>query len=265
MELNLNKDNLEYLGILLQEDMVVLCQAIEDVGIVIDTQNFIIALLSHIQQNNLLTDAIDFKDAKSLIKLKDFIIEITSIISYLDIKRSYNNSNYSDEIGFLFELITNKTNRFICDLGESLDPLIYSRYRSTSHQGEDKNHLRNAIYYLEERIKTNFRTILNSKTLINRLECIKVLRENINTFSNITINADFRLLLDKKETINGQDLFGLVHNLKLNYVVNGKLKEFFITLDEIDLNLVIDTLLKHRSTNKKLIEGVKEGFNLVKF
>lgn len=263
-QVNVNYSKLELLGILYPPKMEVLNKAITEVGIIIDIVDFSTAIINYIEKNNLLEESILFNGLGVADRLPDFITELTTIISYLDVNANYNKTSYEHELALLFEMLTARGSNILNEIGLRLDSSIYKNYADTNIKYEQKMHLKSAIISLEERIENNFKTILRNKTLVNRLTCSKMMRENANTFSNLSIQGDLRLLLDKSVT-EGRELFGVVHQLKMTYLVDGQLKEIFLALDDVDLDHIINTLKNYKDKNNQFINGIKENIDLVKF
>jgi len=106
----------------------------------------------------------------------------------------------------------------------------------------------------EEAFKHKLNILLSINNLHLLAKAIDLMREYDNIFSNARVVSDIRPIFDFGVDDTDPALVGIVHNLKLTYLNNGQLKEFFLALDDSDLQVLTKSLSRATQKAEKLRE-----------
>jgi len=106
-------------------------------------------------------------------------------------------------------------------------------------------------------LKNRLAQLLDIDSLRTIVKAVNLLRENTNTFSNARTITDVRPIFDAEVETNSIDCV-ILNTLKLSYVTNGELQEFFISMDDSDINLLIKVLDRAKNKTNALKSLLKD-------
>lgn len=225
-KISVDISKLKILDLIDKDELLCFLHLVDEVGVVIDDRNFLKQVFELSPKKDLFKETIDDN------LFFTFMDEISNIIS----KQITKNSLSYEPLSLDFTMLSEKE---ISGIELSDD---------------------------QELLLAKLKLLLENRTLINRIKCIHEMRENHHSFSKVSITPDIRLLLERKlSNGNGiEQFFGFLHQLKLSYIEDGQLKEFFISLDQIDFDYMINELTSHNRHSKKLQSELGKTINFVK-
>ncbi len=140
--------------------------------------------------------------------------------------------------------------------GEDIRELALSLTNAFKEKNEEKVSDTTA-----EQLNQNLLTILkNAENLEKTFKAIHLLSSNAHIYRDSVILTDIRLLFED-EVENAPKCGVVLHQLKIDYVENEKLKSLFVCLDNDDLNGLIENL--QRAIKKE--ESIKKNQDKINF
>lgn len=185
------------------------------------------------------------------------LIEITKVNPVLSLEalsariaEQLNNDVKREEI---LDIIITLTNLYsLLPYTPNKTDLIENISQSLEDEKDNRSEIiKNKFAIFKDRLKK----LLDINSLAVIIKAITILRESTNLFSNARVLTDVRPIFDVEVT-NKPVLFAIMSTLKLSYVVDGQLKEFFVSMDESDINFLIEVFEQTR----KEIDGLKVAF-----
>jgi hypothetical protein len=150
----------------------------------------------------------------------------------------------------------------IDDLITSLDALYYLKHQSDTSASEFSEQVLQAMddsgnkallveKSLRESFKERLNQVMSGNLLSVAIKSREVLYEQERTFGFARVLSDVRLLDEEgsEDDVNGAVI---IHTLKIHYIENDQHKEFFVSLDTADVDVLIDALISAQERAKSL-------------
>ena len=106
-------------------------------------------------------------------------------------------------------------------------------------------------------VKSRLTTILNVKPLILSAKATAILHEYERTFGRTRVLTDIRPIFDTTKDANLEAGI-VIHTLNIHYHQEGEHKDFFVTLDDNDLDMLIFALERAKAKAQNLKQHLKK-------